>query len=409
MNVLFLGGVFDNVLEKEILKKSKSGVHYAANKFQWGLIDGFLELNDLKVEILSATFIGSYPKDYSDKKFKGQKKYYQNEISTNYVPFNNIWGYRSISRKNNLKHGIKDFASYKGERKTIIIYTPHSPLLQAAVYAKKIDPSIHICLLIPDLPQFMNLNNNLTLIYKALKKIDITIFENNLKFVDSFVLLTDQMKESLKVGERPYVVVEGIVNKHNIYDKQLASREQVKDCLSVVYTGTLNEKFGVLNLVKAFQKIKTPNACLKICGRGDSEETIRKIASKDQRIQLLGQLSNEEAVELQRRAAVLVNPRQNNEIYTKYSFPSKNMEYLLAGRPVIAYKLDGIPDEYDDYFFYPNDDSLARLSEKIDEVLLMSEEKRNELGSKAREYVLNEKNNVMASKKIIEMINSVGG
>lgn len=409
MNVLFLGGVFDNVMEKEILKKSKSGVHYAANKFQWGLIDGLLELNDLKVEILSATFIGSYPKDYSDKHFKGQKKYYHNEIRTNYVTFNNIWGYRSISRKKSLKRGIKEFASHKAERKTILIYTPHSPLLQAAVYAKKIDPSIHICLLIPDLPQFMNLNNNLTLMYKFLKKIDINIFEKNLKHVDSFVLLTDHMKESLKVGERPYVVVEGIVNKNNIYDQHVVIREPEKDRLSIVYTGTLNEKFGVLNLVRAFQKIKNPNVCLKICGRGDSEDTIRKIAPKDQRIQLLGQLSNEEAVDLQRRAAVLVNPRQNNEIYTKYSFPSKNMEYLLAGRPVIAYKLDGIPDEYDDYFFYPNDNSLEGLSEKIEEILLMSDEKRKEWGLKAKEYVLNEKNNVSASKKIIEMIESVGG
>ena len=38
-----------------------------------------------------------------------------------------------------------------------------------------------------------------------------------------------------------------------------------------------------------------------------------------------------------------VNPRQNNEEFTKYSFPSKTMEYLASGVPVVAYKLDGIP------------------------------------------------------------------
>ena len=60
---------------------------------------------------------------------------------------------------------------------------------------KKIDPSIHICLVVPDLPQFMNLNDKRTLIYDRLKKIDIDIFAKNSKFVDSFVLLTEPMKK----------------------------------------------------------------------------------------------------------------------------------------------------------------------------------------------------------------------
>lgn len=101
---------------------------------------------------------------------------------------------------------------------------------------------------------------------------------------------------------------------------------------------------------------------------------------------------------------MLVNPRQNNEEFTKYSFPSKNMEYLLTGRPVIAYKLDGIPDEYDNYFYYVEDDSIDSFTRKIEEVLLMDEETRSEFGDRARSYVLNEKNNIYASKKIIDMI-----
>ena len=404
MNILFLGGVFDNTIEKEILNKSKGTVHYAANKFQWNLIDGLLAINDLNLEILSAPFIGTLPKEYENIQYKGQKSVYKNVVNSNYVSFNNIWGYRSISRKSSLIKGIKSFASNRDENKVIIVYSPHTPFLQAAVYAKKIDPSIHICLIVPDLPQFMNLNDKRSLIYDRLKKIDIDIFEKNSKFVDSFVLLTDPMKNMLNVGDRSYVVIEGVVNIQSGNSEDVNDDFQSTDNMTVVYTGTLNKKFGVVNLVEAFHNTSIKNTRLKICGRGDSEEIIKSYAAKDERIIFLGQLPNSEAVKLQKRATVLVNPRQNNEEFTKYSFPSKNMEYLLTGRPVIAYKLDGIPDEYDNYFYYVEDDSIDSFTRKIEEVLLMDEETRSEFGDRARSYVLNEKNNIYASKKIIDMI-----
>lgn len=405
MNVLFLGGVFDETMEKEILNKSKGTVQYAANKFQWNLINGFLEIDSLKLTILSAPFIGSFPKDYVDIKYTGLKSVYKNKVECNYVGFNNIWGYRSISRKNNLIKSIKNFALNKSNNKSIIVYSPHTPFLQAAVYAKKIDPSIHICLVVPDLPQFMNLNINRTFIYDILKRIDINMFEESSKYVDSFVLLTEPMKSKLNAGDRPYVVVEGVVNagKNNDED-QINDLQNTEDIMTVVYTGTLNKKFGVINLAESFHNANIKNVHLKICGKGDSEEIIREYVSRDQRIKFLGQVSNNEAVELQKKATVLVNPRQNNEEFTKYSFPSKNMEYLLTGRPVIAYKLDGIPDEYDNYFYYVENDTVESLTRKIEEVLLMEKEKRNEFGAKARSFVLREKNNVSASKKIIGMI-----
>ena len=404
MKVLFLGGVFDETMEEEILKKSKGTVHYAANKLQWNLIDGMLQIDNLKLEILSAPLIGAFPKDFKGIQIKGHKSIYKNVVDSNYVSFNNIWGYRNISRKNNLIKGIKSFANNKAENKVIIVYSPHTPFLQAAVYAKKIDPTIHICLVVPDLPQFMNLNDKRTLIYDRLKKIDIDIFEKNSKFVDSFVLLTDPMKKMLNVGKRPYVVIEGVIKIDSDNEEEPTDDIKSIDNMTVVYTGTLNKKFGVVSLVEAFHNTSVKNAHLKICGRGDSEEIIKSYAAKDERIVFLGQLPNTEAVKLQERATVLVNPRQNNEEFTKYSFPSKNMEYLLTGRPVIAYKLDGIPDEYDNYFHYVEDDSIDSFTNKIEEILLMDEDSRYEFGDRARTYVLNEKNNILASKKIIEMI-----
>ena len=208
------------------------------------------------------------------------------------------------------------------------------------------------------------------------------------------------MRDYLNI-DRPYCVMEGIASespKANVEEK----REK-----TILYTGTLHQKFGVMNLVKAFGQIENPNYRLVICGIGDSEKAIQEAAEKDSRISFLGQLPRREVLEWQSKATVLVNPRQNNEEFTKYSFPSKTMEYLSSGIPVVAYKLDGIPDEYDAYIQYVEDDSIESLKKKLIEVCELSDEERKNLGSAGRAFVLAEKNSTIQVKKIVELIDSL--
>ena len=68
---------------------------------------------------------------------------------------------------------------------------------------------------------------------------------------------------------------------------------------------------------------------------------------------------------LHKRATALINPRKPNSKITRFSFPSKNMEYLSSGTPMIGYKLDGIPSEYYDYFYTIDDSSEKSLRNTI--------------------------------------------
>lgn len=402
MNILFLGGTFSGELEKEILKKSKGSVQYAANKLQWNFIEGLSHIKEVNLEIISAPFIGSFPKEYTDFYFAKPSKIDFNNLPINYVGFINLWGIRNLFRRGSIKRELKKFIKKESKRKVIIVYSPHTPFLQAAIDAKIKNPSIHICLIVPDLPQFMNLSSKKTTIYQKLKYIDIKIFNKNSKYVDSFVILTKAMKEILEIGDRPFEVIEGMVNLNEFTNSN--GRVHKEDVVNVVYTGTLNEKFGVINLVKAFHDIESPNIRLSICGKGDSEDIIKSYAERDNRIHFMGQLTNEEALKLQANATVLVNPRQADEEYTKYSFPSKNMEYLLSGVPVIAYNLEGIPKEYSEYLIYVEDNSIEALKLKIIEVIDLTEIKRSEIGRKAQKFVIEQKNNVEMSERVYEMI-----
>lgn len=256
---------------------------------------------------------------------------------------------RNISRARSLKKALRGFAEDPCPDKMILVYCPHTSFLEAAAYAKRLDPRIRICFYVPDLPSYMNLNAKRSFLYDVAKRVDNIRMLRYMEQVDAYVLLTEPMKAALPVGDKPCMVVEGIMGTR---PPQETDDEPDGDGVKyVVYTGKLNEKFGVKDLIDAFSLIKDPNFRLVLCGNGDCMAYAKSARQLDERIILTGQILPEQAAAWQKKAAVLVNPRPNNEEYTKYSFPSKLIEYLLTGRPVAAYMLDGMPARYRDFLW----------------------------------------------------------
>ena len=223
-----------------------------------------------------------------------------------------------------------------------------------------------------------------------------------MKRVDNFVILTEQMKDALDVGERPYTVVEGICNAQmfsGVECEKATENEKI-----ILYTGTLHQKFGIGTLLEAFSMIKSPEYRLWICGGGDMQEKVEDAAKADQRITFFGYVPKKTINELQQKATILVNPRQNNDEFTKYSFPSKTMEYMLSGKPVVMYKLDGIPDEYDNYLTYVNGNDATSFADTMTKICDLTDTEREKIGNAAREYVKEKKNSVAQTKKIIDLM-----
>lgn len=210
------------------------------------------------------------------------------------------------------------------------------------------------------------------------------------------------MAAALQVGNRPFTVVEGIAdNNSENSERRLDSNPDKK---IVFYSGTLHYQFGIKKLLDAFELLSEPDLELWICGDGDAAEEIRRMSALDQRIKFYGYVSSEEVSQLRACASVLVNPRNNSGEYTKYSFPSKTMEYLMSGIPTIMYKLDGIPDAYDEHVFYIEGNEAQDIAYKILEVMQLEKTERIKFGEDAREFVLREKNEKAQVKKIIELI-----
>lgn len=369
MHVLFIGGRFEERCYPEVIQKTKTLVDDAGNTFQCRLING-LQTQDLQLTELSAPLIGPWPNTYRDVFFRGfEAVANEGEREIHYVHFNNIWGYRNLSRARALKREVDKFLRQSDDQeKMIIVYLPHTPYLEAAVYAQKKDPSIHIHMVVTDLPQFMNHNHKQALLYRFFKKIDLWHFSRLNAYVNSYMLLTEPMAGMLKVGKRPFIVVEGVADE---VKKAPVKSERGK---TIAYAGRLYEAYGVRKLLEAFAQISDPEARLILCGGGELREYVLEQCRKDSRILYHGIVPADKSREILQEADVLVNPRENDEEYTKYSFPSKNIEYLLTGNAVVAYMLDGVPKIYETFFEVPKDDSVEALRDAIERAIRLSGE-----------------------------------
>ena len=358
--MIFLGLLFPRWDEKNIKEKSRKGsIQNQVNTFQWNCIDGFYENLQNGIRIINVLPVGTFPFQYKDLVLHSKEWEYKDEkhyqVGSSNLPF-----LKQFFRCKKIKKILK-----KSQDKEICIYSTYLPFLKAV---QKLDKSYHIKLIVPDLPEYYDYSGKSNVIKKFFRNRNSKAIYKCLKRVDSFVLLTEHMKEPLGVGDRPYVVVEGISNFANTVPQEQVDNTK-KDKNIILYTGTLHQKFGIDILIDAFSLIKEDNYELWICGSGDYEEQIKRVASEDNRIKFFGYISKEEAEKKQQEATILVNPRQNNGAYTKYSFPSKTMEYLSSGKPIIAYKLDGIPDEYDEYINYVTGNSANKLKDKIINVI----------------------------------------
>lgn len=217
-----------------------------------------------------------------------------------------------------------------------------------------------------------------------------------------YVLLTEAMNDYLNKDGKPYVILEG--HSDITMRDRIPAMEKKTSPRVCFYAGGVSKQYGLGNLVEGFQKANIENAQLHIYGPGDYVEELRQIAAEDPRIFYGGMLLNTEIVEKEMEATLLVNPRPTDEEYVKYSFPSKTMEYMSSGTPVLTTVLPGMPKEYHPYVYLLEDESADGIAAKLREVLAQSDETLFGKGCEARNFILNRKNNVIQAQKILEML-----
>lgn len=398
--IVFLGGIFTPAQIDFILAQSMGVIQNAADALQKNLIKG-LSSHHNSIIVLNLPFVGSYPRLFRLPVFPSTRETILSNVPVEGRSFVLVKAIKSISRLISTFRGLRYIAP--GNESVVLIYSAHLPFVASVLLYRFFICKIKVCLILPDLPEYMDEGG---ILYRAAKSIESRIFYMLVRKIDGFVLLTRFMADRLNLENHRYVVMEGIADCPD-ESPRLPDDDPEAPRRIFLYTGTLAARYGIMDLVEGFRQVSNPDAELWICGDGDSREQISLAAKQDARIRYLGQVSRDEARRLQEEASILVNPRRPVGDFTRYSFPSKTLEYMASGTPVLMHQLAGVPDEYLPFFFRPSSPDAAGLALAMQELANCDGRKLRAMGAAAREFVLEQKNAVFQSRKIMTFIDSL--
>ena len=282
-----------------------------------------------------------------------------------------------------------------------IAYLIHQPYMNAIAYAKKLNPQIKTILICPDLPDMMDMSLKEKRLKSVLKKVDLKRVSKLYKAIDGFVLFADAMKEKIDIGNSLYTVIEGVATLDDL-DITPVDKENF-----ILYAGTLHKNIGIENIIKALEFIDDKTLKLKLYGTGELEDYIKKVAQENPRIIYGGFVDRQTLFNEQKKAVALVNARNNNDAYTRYSFPSKTFEYLYSGTPFVTTKLEGVPNEYSQFLFEIEDNKPESIADIINQIVSLDKIELAVYCERAREFVVNKKNKKIQTEKLVHFLNKL--
>lgn len=396
--VIYISTFLPRYKKASILNSLKLFDNNAADTLSYAIYEGLSSFRDFEFLTLNVAPVGPFPKCSIKPFYKGES-FIDNEREVIDISFSTVFMLQHYSIYKSCCKSLKTILNKETEYE-VLLYSINPSILKALISLKKKGYKIKIILLIPDFWDDMLSSNSLKAKIKRLILPDIQRFYN---YCDGFILLTEQMNEKINVN-RPHCVVEGMYNSNEQRPDPVIKDNAVK---VFFYSGMLHEKFGIVQLLRTFHEIKDPDIRLRVCGSGDAENKVREYTQLDNRITYLGLLKREQVLIEQFQADFLVNPRTPEGDFTKYSFPSKTIEYLASGTPTIIHRLPGIPDEYyNNCLTFPSYKD-ADIIDTLCKAISMSSEEIYALGYKAKKFIETFKTEKAQCKKIIDFMNSI--
>lgn len=402
MNVLYFGTVCDLQNYEKILQKCKKKSSVATVVFETSLLSGFKNKN-IKIDVHSFPMIPTFP-DSNLLSFGGNYEDLSCGYKCRWLRTVNLPLFKQISRRLDARKQIKSWA--KENRGTgIILSYSIPPFLAKDIIKLGKKYNLKTVAVVPDLPQNMYMNHQDNSLKYKLKQLYLNSSLKHQGAFDGYVYLTEYMKEVV-APTKPYMVMEGIFDSVDFEsDEKITEKAEPR---AIMYAGRLHEKYGIMNLLDAFELLDSDTQ-LWIFGDGTAVEKIKKRMAENNRIRFFGRVSREEILSFEKKATLLVNPRDPNEEFTKYSFPSKNIEYMYSGTPLVTTKLKGIPEEYKDYVFMAESNQPSHMADVIREALLMSDDALSAKGEKARCFIRDNKNAVVQSNRVLQFMMNLSG
>lgn len=381
--IIYIASMFDEADLGTILSNPEN-VSYAANKYNRLLCEGLAQ-NGIRVEAFALLPV---TRSNCKKILVCKKTEKSGDLTIRYMTTVNLPV---------IKHILRCISSFFrvlfAERGTVVLFDLFAVSANIGMNAAAKIRRFERACIITDMP-----------VHLTSSTMRLRIENKLIADATAYILLTEQMKERVVPGRKKAIVLEGHIDHNAVRVEETFGDAHELSQRIVLYAGALHRRYGIADLVDAFLACHKQDEILQLYGSGDYVDAIKEIAKENPCVQYCGVKPNSYIVEAEARASLLVNPRTCEGEYTKFSFPSKVLEYMVSGTPVLMAKLPGIPDEYFDYVYTFDDRDPAGLATSLRMVLDKDAHEIIDLGHQARKFVLKNKSNVTQAKKIVEWL-----
>lgn len=399
MNIIYLTSAcsqrrFDSMVEKGEMTKMPQ-----AQKYHHLLLEGLRKVFDDDLTVIS-----SYPVTGKSQKVFKQETEIEDGIKYIYPQFINYPLIRQVLLWINtvrlIKKGIKD-------GNTIIVCDVLNKSICYAARFVRLIKKTKIIGIVTDVPGHTSGARAKLLPWwrRTLRQISGRLTKNSVKKYDGYLLLTEAMNDVVNPKDKPYIVIEGH-SDISMKDRDNLLENKTKE-KTIMYAGGTHKEFGMAMLVEAFLMLNNPEWVLHIYGDGNYQNELKTIASKYKNVIYHGLCPNADVVEAQLEAWLTVNPRITNAEYVKYSFPSKTLECMVSGTPLLTTRLAGMPKDYYPYVYLFDEESKEGFMQVLDKVFSLSAEELHQKGLLAKDFAINQKNNVKQAELFYSFIEKV--
>lgn len=388
MNILYISSTCSRAKYTEYVEKKGARVSQQSQKYNLLLAEG-LVANGAKVHLISSRPIN---RSVEKRFWMKAEREEANGIAFSYIAFANYPVLRNICVF--LGVFFRLLCSPWSKKETAVVCDALNIIASMAAQTAAWIRGFKTVGIVTDVPGHFSYADKVS----RTQKLNLAIMRR----FSGYLLLTEPMCQIVNPKNCPYIVLEGHADEQmrNVQNT-LEGKCEKKVCL---YAGSLMRIYGIENLVNGFITANIPNTELHIYGDGDYVKDLKELIKQHEAVKYFGIAPNSEIVKEELAATLLVNPRPTGADYTKYSFPSKNMEYMASGTPVLTTCLPGMPEAYNEFVFLLQDETADGIKESLTKILNLPAEQLHSKGAAAKQFVLEEKNNIIQARKMIDLI-----
>ena len=379
VSLVYLGFAVSEEVERKVTELDAMP-HFATHKFSWSVIRSLHKKFDFVYNISSCD-IRNYPavpKLYFPPFF-----FSRSGVKGCFIGFVNYLFLKHLSRILILTF-ILSGVVLRYRSRYILVHGTHTPFMLVAVLIKLFSRA-RILILLTD--QHGRVVSSDGWVGRLLRSFDTVLMRALLYRFDAYICLSFAFISKFDLHNA--IVVPGILSedfKVSINANRALASEAPKS-VDVVFAGGISEENGVDRLIQAFFELRNSNARLIFYGAGPLVEDVRLAAVRDLRISYGGVLIGDELSRGLLSASLLVNPRPVGEEFAQTSFPSKLIEYMATGVPVLTTPLMCIPDDLNDCLYFTDGDSSECILKALVNVLRIAPGERHRVGSLAAKKV----------------------